>query len=321
MRLKTFTAPSMAEAMQLVKTHLGSDAIIVSTQKGDGGLGVRITAAIEAIEDEDPYEQHDYQDDADPLDEIADALAHHNVPGELADRLTRAAGSLDADDPLLALAGALDQQFKFQPLPTAGRRPIMLIGMPGAGKTVTAAKLATRAVMNRRPVAVITTDTQRAGGYEQLHAFTRLLEVDLQRAATPGELRDAVAAARQDALVIVDCAGGNPFDPDEAGRQRKLVAAIEAEVVLVLAAGVDPLDAADLAHAYAAIGARRLLATRLDIARRLGGILSAASAGRLAFAEVGIGANVAEGLGPLNPVSLARLLLPKYSSAREQAAE
>lgn len=319
MRLKTFTAPSMAEAMQLVKTHLGSDAIIVSTQKGDGGLGVRITAAIEAAEDEDHYDQFD--DEADPLDEIADALAHHNVPGELADRLTRAAGSLDADEPLLALAGALDQHFKFQPLPVAGRRPIMLIGMPGAGKTVTTAKLATRAVMNRRPVNVITTDTQRAGGYEQLHAFTRLLEIDLQRAGTPGELRDAAAAARPDALVLVDCAGGNPFDPEEATRQRKLISAIEAEVVLVMAAGSDPLDAAELAQAYAAIGARRLLATRLDIARRLGGILSAASAGRLAFAEVGIGANVAEGLGPLNPVSLARLLLPKYASAREQAAE
>lgn len=111
MRLKTFTAPSMSEAMQLVKTHLGEDAIIVSTQKGDGGLGVRITAAIEAIEDEDNY---DYPEDGvDPLDEIADALAHHNVPGELMDKLTRAAGALDVDEALLALAGALDNQFKF----------------------------------------------------------------------------------------------------------------------------------------------------------------------------------------------------------------
>ncbi|MEQ8397722.1 hypothetical protein [Thalassobaculum sp.] len=319
MRLKTFTAPSMAEAMQLVKTHLGADAIIVSTQKGDGGLGVRITAAIEAVEDEDHYDQ--IEDGADPLDEIAEALAHHNVPGELADKLTRAAGSLDADDPLLALAGALDQHFKFQPVPAAGKRPIVLIGMPGAGKTVTTAKLATRAVMNRRPVSVITTDTQRAGGYDQLHAFTRLLEIDLQQAGTPAELQDAVSAARSGSLILVDCAGGNPFDADDARRQHQLIAAIEAEVIMVTAAGSDPLDAADLAQAYAAIGARRILATRLDIARRLGGILSGASAGRLAFTEVGIGANVAEGLGPLNPVSLARLLLPKYATARDQAAE
>ncbi|MEQ8813726.1 MAG: hypothetical protein RLO51_05370 [Thalassobaculum sp.] len=319
MRLKTFTAPSMAEAMQLVKAHLGADAIIVSTQKGDGGLGIRITAAIEAVEDEDHYDQYD--DGADPLDEIAEALAHHNVPGELADKLTRSAGSLDADDPLLALAGALDQHFKFQPLPTGGKRPMVLLGMPGAGKTVTTAKLATRAVMNRRPVSVITTDTQRAGGYEQLHAFTRLLEVDLQQADGPAALQDAVTAARPGSLILIDCAGGNPFDADDAARQRRLIAGIEAEVVLVMAAGGDALEAAELAQAYAAMGARRLLATRLDIARRLGGLLSAASAGRLAFSEVGIGASVADGLAPLNPVSLARLLLPKYAAARDQAAE
>ncbi len=97
--------------------------------------------------------------------------------------------------------------------------------------------------------------------------------------------------------------------------------AIETEIVLVMAAGCYPLDAAELAQAYAGMGARRLLPTRIDIARRLGGILSAASAGRLAFTEVGIGANVAEGLAPLNAVSLARLLLPKYAAARDQAAE
>ena len=32
MRLKTFSAPTMTEAMALVKEHMGSDAIIVSTQ-------------------------------------------------------------------------------------------------------------------------------------------------------------------------------------------------------------------------------------------------------------------------------------------------
>ena len=179
MRLKTFTAPSMAEAMQLVKTHLGDDAIIVSTQKGDGGIGVRLTAAIEAVEEDDGWD--DYDEDGDPIDEITEALAHHNVPAELAEKLTRAAASLDADDALLALAGALDQVFKFQTLPITGKRPIVLVGLPGAGKTVTTAKLATRAIMKQQAVNVITTDTVRAGGYEQLAAFTRLLKTDLLR--------------------------------------------------------------------------------------------------------------------------------------------
>lgn len=319
MRLKTFTAASMNEAMQLVKTHLGPDAIIVSTQKGEGGIGVRITAAIEAAEEEDAW---DYDEDqVDPIDEIVDALAHHNVSAELSEKIARTAGSLDAEDAKLALAGALDQLFKFQPLPVNGRRPIILVGLPGARKTVTTAKLATRQVMKQKPVQVITTDSVRAGGYDQLAAFTRLLKIELQAANSAHELKDAIAAGEPGTLTLVDCAGGNPFDPEDLEAQHRLIEDIDAEVVLVLAAGTDPLDAVDMARAYARIGARRLIATRLDIARRLGSILAAADAGRLAFAEVGIGASVADGLGPLNPVSLARLLLPNPYSAREEAAE
>ncbi len=47
MRLKTFTAPTMAKAMDQVRRELGEDAIIVSTRSGTGGRGVSITAALE----------------------------------------------------------------------------------------------------------------------------------------------------------------------------------------------------------------------------------------------------------------------------------
>ena len=43
--------------------------------------------------------------------------------------------------------------------------------------------------------------------------------------------------------------------------------------------------------------------------RRFGGLLAAAAAGQMAFADVGISPFVADGLAAINPVSLARLLL------------
>ena len=324
MRLKTFSAPSMNEAMKLVKDHLGDDAIIVSTQKGDGGVGVRITAAME----EDAFD--DFTDDAFEEgiaeEDIADALAQHGVPPELCDRLVRAATAMDTDDPLLALAGALDQVFTFQPLAPKTKkgagRAVVLVGLPGAGKTVTAAKIATRAVLRETTVNVVTTDTVRAGGYDQLAAFTRLLKLDLKSAETPNALRKAMNGANGEDLTVVDCAGGNPFDEDDVRDQVALLRACDgAEVAFVIAAGGDPMESAEIAEAYAAMGARGLIATRIDIARRLGGVLAAADAGRLNLAEVGIGSDVAEGLAPLNPISLARLLLPHHASARDEAAD
>jgi len=62
--------------------------------------------------------------------------------------------------------------------------------------------------------------------------------------------------------------------------------------------------------AFSEAGASRLIATKLDISRRLGGVLSAADAGRLALAAAGVSPNIGDGLAPINPVSLARLILP-----------
>ena len=47
MRLRTFTAPSIADAMQLVRNELGPDAIILSTQRLGPGKGVQVTAGLE----------------------------------------------------------------------------------------------------------------------------------------------------------------------------------------------------------------------------------------------------------------------------------
>ncbi|HOO52259.1 MAG TPA: hypothetical protein PLK94_13320, partial [Alphaproteobacteria bacterium] len=47
MRLKSFYAKTMTEAMQLVREALGEDAIIIATREENGGKSVRVTAAIE----------------------------------------------------------------------------------------------------------------------------------------------------------------------------------------------------------------------------------------------------------------------------------
>jgi flagellar biosynthesis protein FlhF len=323
MRLKTFSAPSMSEAMGMVKEHFGEDAIIVSSQKGENGLGVRITAAVDHVEEDSAFDDGlGFDDFPDPVDAIGDALAHHGAPGTVADKIITLASDLSLDDSHLCLAGALDQTFKFAPLPNAKKGgAIMLVGLPGAGKTVTTAKLATQAVLARQTVNVITTDTIRAGGFQQLEAFTKILEIDLQSAADPGQLRDALIAGDPKAATIIDCAGGNPFDKNDLKRQRELIQAVETEVILLLADGTDPLEAADLAEAYRDLGARKLIVTRIDVARRHGALLSAASAGELTICGAGVGPSVTDGLKAMNPVALARLLLPEIVDTTTEARE
>jgi flagellar biosynthesis protein FlhF len=58
----------------------------------------------------------------------------------------------------------------------------------------------------------------------------------------------------------------------------------------------------------------RTIVTQLDATRRLGSVLTMADAAGLAFAEAGIASDIADGLVPLTPALLAKLLLPKGSA-------
>ena len=58
MRLKSFTAPTMKQAIGMIRAELGPNAVIVSTvQSRSGGGSVRITAAVEQAEAATPLPQ------------------------------------------------------------------------------------------------------------------------------------------------------------------------------------------------------------------------------------------------------------------------
>jgi flagellar biosynthesis protein FlhF len=225
-------------------------------------------------------------------------LDFHNIPQELRQLLART-----------PLEQSLAEALAFQPLPAGRERPLLLCGPPGAGKTLTTAKLATRMVMAGTPPLVITTDGQRAGAVEQLAAFTRVLGVTLAVAPTQAMLAKALTHRSPGQPVLIDTAGCDPFSAEQARQLHQLVIQAGADMALVLPAGLDAAEAGDLARAFAALGARHLLPTRLDAARRLGSVLMAAKAGPLALTEAGIGPEVADGLEALTPEGLATRLL------------
>lgn len=342
MRLKSFYAKTMTEAMQMVRESLGEDAIIVATREENGGKAVRVTAAIddrftpaprggrgsdpfsddlafelgrggEVAERDDWLQYDDEQEDESSLTEaIIDALLKHGAPEDILDQIVNCAAMSDLDEPSIAFVAALDTLYGFTPLPTtAYKKAMMFVGAPGAGKTLTIAKMATRGVMNGLNVAVITTDTVRAGGVEQLSAFTKLLKINLMKAKTPAELAtvlDVVAGADQ---ILIDTPGFNPFKTEDMKSIARLMAAGDIEPILTLAAAGDAEESGEMARIFSALGVRRFVPTRLDIARRLGGLLSAAQHGGLAFADASVSAHVADGLDALTPRRLAGYFFPK----------
>jgi flagellar biosynthesis protein FlhF len=302
MRLRTVTAPDARQAMSRMRGLLGADAIIVATQQVDGG--VRITAAV-ANDEVDLGALLAAPQMSPCVERLAHLAAHHELPPGVRDRLLAAVRELSSTDPVAALGHTLHPLYRFAPLPQPAR--LLFSGPPGAGKTASVAKLAARAVLEGRTVAVLSTDVARAGGIEQLRALLAPLQLELQAAAEPRRLERLVGDADAQ-LILIDSPGINPFRPADLGGLSQALEMSGALPVLVLDAGTGSADSADIAQTFAALGGRWLFATKLDVARRLGAVLAAADAG-LALAEAGIGPTIGSGLGALSPAGLARLLL------------
>jgi len=313
MRVKTFTADSTAAAMGLVRDELGDAAIIVSTRTerdGTASITAAIDPAIPANEDYEEPEPLVFPGEAEAT--VRQALTYHGVPPWLSSRLAKTSAEIPAPTVAQSLAVALERHFAFARLDQYwSSKPLLIIGPSASGKTVTAAKLCTRECLAKRPITVISTDTKRAGGIEQLAAFTRILEIELFTAGDADELADAIGRLKaQGKRILIDTPGGNPLEDDDMAALSTLLDAAGGTPVLTLAAGGDPMEAVDIARAYAEIGAEHVIITRMDMARRYGALLAAAEGAGLTMTDMSISAKIADGLIPATPAALARLMLP-----------
>ncbi len=164
-------------------------------------------------------------------------------------------------------AAATKRRVKETELPLiagSSARIVMLVGPTGAGKTTTLAKLAAHAALvEGRRVRVITLDTFRVGGVEQMRTYTDLIGVPLTVLERPADLADAVDTP--DDLVLIDTAGRSPLDTGplhELGSAIAPLSEIEVHLVIPAATSPDGIDA--LVRRYASLSPARLLFTKLD---------------------------------------------------------
>ncbi len=159
---------------------------------------------------------------------------------------------------------------------------IALVGPTGAGKTTTAAKLAVRRGMfgTARP-GLLTLDTYRVGGMEQLATYAELADVPFEVVYDAAEIDAAMKRLANCDVIIIDTPGRSPSASALTDRWRTLLDAIQPhEVHLVLPASIRADLAIDVARAYAPSrqhrGATHLLVSKLDEVPRESGVTDVA---------------------------------------------
>lgn len=346
MRIRTFIAKDMREAMAQIRAEMGVEAVIISSQRAKG-RGILVRAAIEETpaeaQHEDAvaahaerletqaalprFEQQYHQglirrlrttqpkaEAAEPSRnfnraELLTILREHRAPNALAPALAEAAEKTGLSDMTLALASALDQRMKTRPIELAKSTALLLTGPHGAGKTAVAAKLAAQARLAGRVVKLIAGDAKGAGAVERLKTFAEHLSVGCAVAQDAGELAQLVGeCAKTNMLAIIDTAG---FDPRN-GKARSAFAALakigDIEAVGVVSAAGDAEEMTEIVGALTSLGAGRLIVTGLDTARRLG-TLAAVATTAPALAQVTRSPFLSGALETLTPLSLARTLI------------
>ncbi|SDQ74228.1 flagellar biosynthesis protein FlhF [Paraburkholderia tuberum] len=178
-----------------------------------------------------------------------------------------------------------------------------LMGPTGVGKTTTTAKLAARCVMRfgASKVALLTTDSYRIGGHEQLRIFGKILGVSVHAVKDSADLQLALSELRNKHIVLIDTIGMSQRDrlvSDQIAMLSRAGQPVQRLLLLNATSHGDTLN--EVVQAYQRAPDQQPLAgcilTKLDEATNLGGVLDTVIRYKLPVHYVSTGQKVPENL-------------------------
>jgi len=178
-----------------------------------------------------------------------------------------------------------------------------LMGPTGVGKTTTTAKLAARCVMRfgASRVALLTTDSYRIGGHEQLRIFGKILGVSVHAVRDGADLQLALTELKNKHIVLIDTIGMSQRDRAVADQIAMLCGAGRPVRRLLLLSATNHGDTLnEVVQAYQSAPDKAPLTgcilTKLDESTNLGGALDTVLRYKLPVHYVSTGQKVPENL-------------------------
>lgn len=195
------------------------------------------------------------------------------------------------------------------------------VGPAGVGKTTTIAKLATKYVLEHGAddIALVTTDSYRIAGHEQLSTLGRILKVPVRVVTDQHPLDQILRSLSRKKLILIDTAGLSHKDQVHKEQMRLLEtmgANVQRWLVLSSTAQRRILDRA--VDDYKHLNLEGCIFTKLDESASLGEALSVAIEAQLPIAYITDGQNIPDDIEVPQP---SRLINHAIALAKEYRAD
>ncbi|MFJ5765146.1 MULTISPECIES: flagellar biosynthesis protein FlhF [unclassified Lysinibacillus] len=156
------------------------------------------------------------------------------------------------------------------------RKFINVLGPTGVGKTTTIAKMAARAVLEKKKkIGFITTDTYRIAAIEQLKTYAGLLQAPVEIAYNSTDFEQAVQRLSHLDLVFIDTAGRNYKEVKYVDDLQRLIKFDDqAESFLVLAMTAKEKDMTKIIDQFNGVPIEKIIFTKIDETNSIGTMIN-----------------------------------------------
>lgn len=217
-------------------------------------------------------------------------------------------------DELVRLLGEKRQGLATAPVPPT---VIMLVGLHGAGKTTTAAKLAKRLAREGRSPLLAALDIYRPAAIDQLEALGQQVGVPVFADRAERDVTKLAARALEHArsnrhrTLILDTAGRLQIDAELMDELGRVKAAVQPTEILLVVDGMTGQEAVNIAAGFhERLQLTGVILTKLDGDARGGAALSVCGVTGVPVKFVGIGERP-DGLEVFDPVRMADRILQR----------
>ncbi|MBV8865661.1 MAG: hypothetical protein JO210_09740, partial [Acidobacteriaceae bacterium] len=216
------------------------------------------------------------------------------------------------------LYAVLDEEIasRFEVSPSLGQKDemgtVMFVGPPGAGKTTSLVKLGLQyGLKARRPLHLISLDTLRVCGCEQLETYARISGSTFKPLPDAFALEAAISELTGRGLTQIDTPGFSKADEAEMEELARFVCKLPVEVHLVLPAHCSFSVAKHIWNRFAIFEPAKLILTHADALEGPAPLIEFAIGSGLPLSFIGTGQQVPEDIRKADKAGLLAELMPR----------